>query len=233
MIIISFFFLVFLPLFFFFFLFLFSFFFFRSLFLFFFFPSTSCSSSWSCCPSFILVFCFVFLVLFCFVCFCGVRVFLFVLFLLRPLIPLFFFFFSFFFLLSFFYTWRFLFCRRGRIHSLDAKIKFCSHFIAQKDIKINMKLKIEICHSFLFPRLLFDSNLQLSCRSKTTYTSYFIWLKRYSSLLQMSMNAPLRLPFVTWMRNATILLAHTAVLATLGTLVTGKHALVRKLGRAM
>ena len=43
------------------------------------------------------------------------------------------------------------------------------------------------------------------------------------------MNAPLRLPPFTWTRNAQILLAHTALFATLGTLVTGKHSQVRKL----
>ena len=47
------------------------------------------------------------------------------------------------------------------------------------------------------------------------------------------MSAPLRLPRVTWTSNAPILLAHTAVLATLGTLVTGTDAQVRELGRAM
>ena len=47
------------------------------------------------------------------------------------------------------------------------------------------------------------------------------------------MSAPLRLLRVTRTRNAAILLAHTAVLATLGTLVTGTDAQVRKLGRAM
>ena len=47
------------------------------------------------------------------------------------------------------------------------------------------------------------------------------------------MYAPLYLPPVTFTRNAPILLAHTAVLATLGTLVTGKHAQVRKLDRIM
>ena len=50
-------------------------------------------------------------------------------------------------------------------------------------------------------------------------------------LLQILMSAPLPLPPVTFTRNAPILLAHTAVLATLGTLVTGKHAQVRKTGR--
>ena len=35
------------------------------------------------------------------------------------------------------------------------------------------------------------------------------------------------------MHNAAILLAHTAALATLGTLETGKHAQVRNLGRAI
>ena len=43
------------------------------------------------------------------------------------------------------------------------------------------------------------------------------------------MNAPLRLPPFTWTRNAQILLAHTALFATLGTLLTGKHSQVRKL----
>ena len=45
------------------------------------------------------------------------------------------------------------------------------------------------------------------------------------------MSAPLRLPRVTCTRNAPILLAHTAVLATQGTLVTGTDAQVRKPGR--
>ena len=49
----------------------------------------------------------------------------------------------------------------------------------------------------------------------------------------MSMNVPLRLPFVTRTRNATILLAHTGVLVTLGTPETGKHAQVRNLDRTM
>ena len=61
--------------------------------------------------------------------------------------------------------------------------------------------------------------------------SYFTWLKHYFSFLQMSMNAPLCLPPVTWTRSAPILLAHTAVLAALGTLVTVKHAEVRDLWR--
>ena len=43
------------------------------------------------------------------------------------------------------------------------------------------------------------------------------------------MNALLRLPPFTWTRNAQILLAHTALFATLGTLVTRKHSQVRKL----
>ena len=47
------------------------------------------------------------------------------------------------------------------------------------------------------------------------------------------MSAALRLPPVTWTRSATILLAHTAVLAILGTLVTGKHAQVRELRRIL
>ena len=47
------------------------------------------------------------------------------------------------------------------------------------------------------------------------------------------MSAALRLPPVTWRRSATILLAHTAVLAILGTLVTGKHAQVRGLRRIL
>ena len=47
------------------------------------------------------------------------------------------------------------------------------------------------------------------------------------------MSAPLRLPRVTWTRSAPIPLAHTAVLATLGTLVTGTDAQVRKVGRKM
>ena len=47
------------------------------------------------------------------------------------------------------------------------------------------------------------------------------------------MSAPLRLPRVTCTRNAPILLAHTAVLATLGTLVTETDAQVPKLGRKM
>ena len=42
------------------------------------------------------------------------------------------------------------------------------------------------------------------------------------------MNAPLPLPPATWKGSATILLAHTAVLAILGTLETGKHAQVRE-----
>ena len=45
------------------------------------------------------------------------------------------------------------------------------------------------------------------------------------------MSAPLPLPPVTFTRYAPIPLAHTAVLATLGTLVAGKHAQVRKTGR--
>ena len=49
--------------------------------------------------------------------------------------------------------------------------------------------------------------------------------------MQILMSAPLRLPRVIWTRNAPILLAHTAVLATLGTLVTGTDAQVRKLGQ--
>ena len=47
------------------------------------------------------------------------------------------------------------------------------------------------------------------------------------------MSAALRLPHATLTRGATILLAHTAVLAILGTLVTEKHAQVRNLARAM
>jgi len=38
------------------------------------------------------------------------------------------------------------------------------------------------------------------------------------------MSAALRFPPVTWTRSATILLAHTAVFANLGTLVTEEHA---------
>ena len=53
----------------------------------------------------------------------------------------------------------------------------------------------------------------------------------FSYLLQILMNAPPRLRPVTSTPTATILLAHTAVLATLGTLVTGKHAQVCELGR--
>ena len=47
------------------------------------------------------------------------------------------------------------------------------------------------------------------------------------------MSAALRLPPVTWTLSATILLAHTAVLAVLGTLVTAKHAQVRELRRIL
>ena len=47
------------------------------------------------------------------------------------------------------------------------------------------------------------------------------------------MSAPLHLPRVTCTRNAAMLLAHTTVLATLGTLVTGTDAQVRELGRKM
>ena len=46
------------------------------------------------------------------------------------------------------------------------------------------------------------------------------------------MNALLCLLPVTLTRSATILLAHTAALATLGTLVTGKHAQVHNLAMA-
>ena len=49
-----------------------------------------------------------------------------------------------------------------------AKIKDCLQDIAQKDNKIrniDIKLNIENCYSFLFPRFLFHSNLKLSCRS--------------------------------------------------------------------
>ena len=42
-----------------------------------------------------------------------------------------------------------------------------------------------------------------------------------------------RLPSVTWGCIAPILLVHIAALATLGTLIMGKHAHFRKLGRAM
>ena len=45
------------------------------------------------------------------------------------------------------------------------------------------------------------------------------------------MSAPLCLPRVTRSLNAAILLAHTAVLVTLGTLVTGTDAQVRKPGK--
>lgn len=61
--------------------------------------------------------------------------------------------------------------------------------------------------------------------------TYFIWFKRYSSFFQIVMNVPPRLPPVTWTRNAAIPLVHTVVLATLGTLVAGKHAQVCELGR--
>ena len=47
------------------------------------------------------------------------------------------------------------------------------------------------------------------------------------------MSAPLHLPRVTWTRNAPILLARTTVLATLGTMVTRKHAQVREFDRIM
>ena len=47
------------------------------------------------------------------------------------------------------------------------------------------------------------------------------------------MNAPLRLTPVTRTRNAPIISAHTAVLATPGTLVTENLARVRKSGRIM
>ena len=47
------------------------------------------------------------------------------------------------------------------------------------------------------------------------------------------MSAALRLPHATLTRGATIPLAHTAVLAILGSLVTEKHAQVRNLARAM
>ena len=46
----------------------------------------------------------------------------------------------------------------------------------------------------------------------------------------MSMNATFRLPPVMWTRNAPTLLARTNVFATLGTLVTGKHAQVKNNG---
>ena len=47
------------------------------------------------------------------------------------------------------------------------------------------------------------------------------------------MSAALRLSPVTWTRSATILLAHTAVLAIRGILVTGKHAQVHDLRRIL
>ena len=46
------------------------------------------------------------------------------------------------------------------------------------------------------------------------------------------MSAALRLPHATLTRGATILLDHTAVLATLGTRVTGKHAQVHNVALA-
>ena len=47
------------------------------------------------------------------------------------------------------------------------------------------------------------------------------------------MSAALRLPPVTRKQSATIQLAHTAVFANLGTLVTEKHAQVRNLAKTM
>ena len=63
--------------------------------------------------------------------------------------------------------------------------------------------------------------------------SYLFWLKCYWCGFQILMNAALRPSPVTWTRSATILLAHTAVLAILGTLVTEQHARVQNLANAM
>ena len=87
-----------------------------------------------------------------------------------------------------------------------------------------------LCVSFLLSK--FISYWLSNMSRKHAIFSYLIWLK-YSSLLQISMNAPLHHPSVMWTRNATILLAHTAVIATLGSLVTGKHAKLCELGRIM
>jgi len=54
--------------------------------------------------------------------------------------------------------------------------------------------------------------------------SYLSWLKCYWCGFQILINAALRLSPVTWTRSATILLAHTTVLAILGTLVMEQHA---------
>ena len=63
--------------------------------------------------------------------------------------------------------------------------------------------------------------------------SYLSWLKCYWCGFQILMNAALRPSPVTWTRIATIVLAHTAVLAILGTLVTEQHARVQNLANAM
>ena len=47
------------------------------------------------------------------------------------------------------------------------------------------------------------------------------------------MNAQLRLPCVTEARSVPILLVHSAVFATMGTLIMANDAQVRKLGRTM
>ena len=142
-----------------------------------------------------------------------------------------------------------------RLSSERALRKYCINFFSLinkwESALCNTQIKLSCILNYEFGgnQLVFNSSISTSSSvisvrkisflldSVTVFIassiSYFSWLKCYWCGFQILMNAALRPSPVTWTRIATILLAHTAVLAILGTLVTEQHARVQNLANAM
>ena len=123
-----------------------------------------------------------------------------------------------------------------RIDNNDNQMTFVGHIIymcPSKDPLHPRSRSAWVQMMLLGPQMnsIFDEKIYIFCFLYFCFCFSSFKLPYCSFLLQTLMSAPLLPPPVTFTRNAQIFLAHTAVLATLATLVTEKHAQVRKTGR--